>query len=54
MEKMPPDQQENVDRMTEVPPSKQYSDTVKEVTEMLYEELPLMPEKSAFMFHHNI
>ena len=29
-------------------------DTVREVTKLSYEKLPPMPEKSAFMFYHNV
>ena len=41
-------------RINEIPPSIQYFNAIKEVTEKSYEKLPLMPEKSAFMFHYNL
>ena len=46
-----PNQQQSVERMTKIPPSIQYSDAVKEVTEVSHEKLPPMPDKSAFIFH---
>ena len=45
--------QENVGKMTEIPPSIQCFEAVKEVTEISHEKLPPILEKSAFMFHHN-
>ena len=39
--------------MTEIPPSIQNFDAVKEVTDISHAKLPPMPKKSAFMFHHN-
>ena len=53
MEKMAPDQLENVDVMTKIPPSIQFSNVIKEGTEISRGKLPQMPEKSALMFHDN-
>ena len=39
--------------MTEIQSLTPSFDTVMEVTEISHEKLPPMPEKSAFMFHHN-
>ena len=53
MEKGPPEQPKMVGKITEIQPLRPPSDTVGEVMEISHDELPPMPEKSAFMFHHN-
>ena len=52
--KKKPYQWENIGKMIEIPHPIQHSDVVTEVTEISYEKLPPMPEKSAFMFHNKL
>ena len=44
---------EKVEKMTEKQSPTPSSNTVREVAEISHEKLPPMPEKSAFMLHHN-
>ena len=47
------DQQESVGKIMEIQLPTTSFDTVGKVMEISHEELLPMPEKSAFMFHHN-